>query len=49
MQQVWGNSQQDNSHYLRIYISRLRKKLENDPSRPVYLLNELGVGYRFKN
>ena len=49
MQQVWGNSQQDNSHYLRIYISRLRKKLESDPSRPVYLLNELGVGYRFKN
>ena len=49
MQQVWGNSQQENSHYLRIYISRLRKKLENDPSRPVYLLNELGVGYRFKN
>lgn len=49
MQQVWGTSQQDHSHYLRIYISRLRKKLENDPSRPVYLLNELGVGYRFKN
>lgn len=49
MQQVWGTSHQDHSHYLRIYISRLRKKLETDPSRPVYLLNELGVGYRFKN
>ncbi|MDD1643250.1 MAG: winged helix-turn-helix domain-containing protein, partial [Methylococcaceae bacterium] len=38
----------DNSHYLRIYMSQLRQKLEIDPTQPRYLLTESGVGYRLK-
>jgi len=45
---VWGPSYRDNSHYLRIYMSQLRQKLENDPAQPQYLLTESGVGYRLK-
>lgn len=44
---VWGANFSEESHYLRIYISHLRKKIEINPSRPSYLLTEVGVGYRF--
>jgi two-component system KDP operon response regulator KdpE len=43
---VWGDEYVDDTHYLRIYVGYLRQKLEDDPSRPVYLLNEWGTGYR---
>jgi two-component system KDP operon response regulator KdpE len=45
---VWGPSYAENSHYLRIYMSQLRQKLETDPTKPQYLLTESGVGYRLK-
>lgn len=48
LQEVWGPAFKDSSHYLRIYISHLRQKLEVDPSRPKHLMTEIGVGYRFK-
>ncbi|OAI05447.1 response regulator [Methylomonas methanica] len=48
LKEVWGPSYQENPHYLRIYMSQLRQKLENDPTQPKYLLTESGVGYRFK-
>jgi two-component system, OmpR family, KDP operon response regulator KdpE len=48
LKEVWGPSYRDNSHYLRIYMSQLRQKLENDPTQPQYLLTESGVGYRLK-
>jgi two-component system KDP operon response regulator KdpE len=48
LKQVWGPSYQENAHYLRIYMSQLRQKLETDPTQPQYLLTESGVGYRFK-
>ena len=48
LQEVWGPAFKDSSHYLRIYISHLRQKLEEDPSRPKHLVTEIGVGYRFK-
>ena len=48
LNQVWGPSYQENAHYLRIYMSQLRQKLEADPARPVFLLTESGVGYRLK-
>lgn len=48
MREVWGPGQAENSHYLRIYVSRLRQKLEPDPTEPAYLLTETGVGYRFQ-
>ena len=48
MDKVWGPGNRDNTHYLRVYVGRLRQKLEADPTRPRYLLTETGVGYRFQ-
>lgn len=48
LQQVWGGHHHEtDSHYLRIYIGHLRKKLEEDPTRPVFIETEPGIGYRF--
>ena len=47
LKQVWGSSYINESQYLRVYVAQLRKKIENDPNRPKYLLTESGVGYRF--
>ena len=44
--EVWGPSNGENSHYLRIYMGHLRQKLEDDPARPRYLITETAVGYR---
>ncbi len=43
---VWGPAYEVESHYLHVYVSQLRRKLEPDPSRPRYLLTEPGAGYR---
>lgn len=45
---VWGPNYQEETHYLRIYIGQLRRKIEADPSQPIYILTESGVGYRMK-
>jgi two-component system KDP operon response regulator KdpE len=45
--QVWGPGYERESHYLRVYVAQLRRKLEPDPSHPRYLLTEAGMGYRF--
>ena len=47
LRQVWGPSHVEDNHYLRIYMGHLRGKLEADPAQPVFLLTEVGVGYRF--
>ena len=47
LREVWGPSHIEHSHYLRIYMARLRRKLEADATRPRYLITEAGVGYRF--
>ncbi len=47
LNQVWGPEYVDNVEYLRVYMSQLRKKLENNPKEPRFLLSEPGVGYRF--
>jgi two-component system KDP operon response regulator KdpE len=44
---VWGPAYQTESHYIHVYVSQLRRKLEPDPARPRYLLTEPGAGYRF--
>ena len=46
LKEVWGPSHIEHSHYLRIYMAQLRKKLEEDPAQPRFLLTEAGVGYR---
>ncbi|MBF0139109.1 MAG: two-component system response regulator KdpE [Magnetococcales bacterium] len=46
LRDVWGPNQTENIHYLRVYMSHLRRKLENDPNRPKHILTESGVGYR---
>lgn len=43
---VWGNSYTDDTQYVRVYIGQLRRKLEDDPAQPRYIISELGVGYR---
>ncbi len=48
LKEVWGPAYADESHYLRVYMSQLRRKIEVDPARPRYLLTEPGVGYRLK-
>ena len=47
LREVWGAAYQTESHYLHVYVSQLRHKIENDPTRPRYLLTETGTGYRF--
>ena len=44
---VWGPSHADDSHYIRVYMGLLRKKIEADPSQPRHIVTEAGVGYRF--
>jgi DNA-binding response OmpR family regulator len=48
LSKVWGREYRDEAHYLRLYITYLRQKLEKDPGHPQYILTERGVGYRFK-
>jgi two-component system KDP operon response regulator KdpE len=46
LREVWGPAYGDESHYLHVYVSQLRRKIEADPTRPRYLLTEPGAGYR---
>jgi two-component system KDP operon response regulator KdpE len=48
LQEVWGDAGKAHPAYVRVYMRSLRKKLEPDPTRPRYLLTELGIGYRLK-
>lgn len=45
---VWGPGYADESHYLRVFVAQLRRKIEADPARPRYLITEPGVGYRLR-
>jgi two-component system, OmpR family, KDP operon response regulator KdpE len=47
LQSVWGPAYAKETHYLRVYMAQLRRKLEPDPARPRYLRTEPGMGYRF--
>jgi two-component system KDP operon response regulator KdpE len=48
LQHVWGNEYGDEAEYLRVYIGKLRHKIEVDPLKPQYLHTEHGIGYRFE-
>jgi two-component system, OmpR family, KDP operon response regulator KdpE len=47
LHRVWGAAHQNESQYLRVFIAQIRKKIEADPNRPVHILTESGIGYRF--
>ncbi|MBI1312034.1 response regulator [bacterium] len=47
LKEVWGPLDSHETHYLRVFVASLRRKLEDDPARPRYILTEQGVGYRF--
>ncbi|MGZ8259128.1 MAG: response regulator [Caldimonas sp.] len=44
---VWGPNHSEDTHYLRVYMGQLRKKVEVDPAQPTHLVTETGIGYRF--
>lgn len=48
LERVWGPAYGDEAHYVRVVMRRLRQKLEPDPERPVMLLSQIGLGYRFE-
>jgi len=49
LKNIWGPEYLNQSQYLRVFIAQIRKKIEDDPNRPQYLMTESGVGYRFKS
>ena len=48
LKEVWGQAYENETHYLRLYLSQVRHKLEPDPSHPRYFITEPGMGYRFE-
>ncbi len=48
LKEVWGPNSANEPHYVRVFMANLRKKLEQDPSRPRHLLTEQGIGYRLR-
>ena len=46
LNEVWGKGHNHQEHYVRIFMSNLRQKLEDNPSRPNYFLTEIGIGYK---
>jgi two-component system KDP operon response regulator KdpE len=49
LREIWGPAYREESNYLHVYVSHLRRKIEPDPARPRYILNQAGVGYRLVN
>ena len=47
LRDIWGPSHAEDSHYVRVYMGHLRRKIESDPSQPCHIITESGVGYRF--
>lgn len=47
LHEIWGHGYLDQTQYLRVFVAQLRKKIEDDPSRPELLITESGIGYRF--
>lgn len=48
LQEVWGPRYATETNYLRVYLARIRRKLEEDPANPVHFITEPGMGYRFR-
>ena len=48
LKQIWGVGSQSESQYLRVFVGNLRKKIELNPSKPLHIITESGIGYRFQ-
>ncbi|HEY3436983.1 MAG TPA: winged helix-turn-helix domain-containing protein, partial [Actinotalea sp.] len=48
LRDVWGPAYERETNYLRVYLAQLRRKLEPDPTHPLHLITEPGIGYRFE-
>ena len=48
LREVWGAAYEQDTHTLRVNISNLRRKIEPNPARPIYIVTEPGVGYRLQ-
>ncbi|MFI2742237.1 response regulator transcription factor [Zhouia sp. PK063] len=48
LKSLWGTAYQTETQYLRVFVAQLRKKIEKNPNRPVHIITESGVGYRFQ-
>ena len=49
LRDVWGPGHEEDTHYLRVHVANLRKKIENVPEQPQFLKTESGIGYRFSD
>ena len=49
LKEIWGQTYSEQTQYLRVFVAQLRKKIEEDPNRPKYIITESGVGYRFNS
>jgi len=49
LKDVWGPNQSEHTHYVRVHMAELRKKIETNPARPTYIVTEPGVGYRLRD
>jgi two-component system, OmpR family, KDP operon response regulator KdpE len=49
LREVWGPNASEHTHYVRVYMAELRRKLEQDPARPRWIVTEIGVGYRLRD
>lgn len=49
LKEIWGYGYLEQTQYLRVFVAQLRKKIEDDPSKPKLLITESGIGYRFGN
>lgn len=47
LREIWGPTHEQDTHYLRVVVGKIRQKIQDDPERPVYIETEPGVGYRF--
>jgi two-component system KDP operon response regulator KdpE len=47
LREVWGSYLDSDAQSLRVFMANIRRKLEEDPSRPKYIITEVGIGYRF--
>jgi len=48
LRELWGNGFENDFHLLHVNVSNLRRKIEPDPSRPIHIISEPGIGYRLK-